>query len=89
VKTLTASLVCFVCNPPWAQEHAETNYQECGESRSLEFGTTCTTESPTTPFKFLPFGTAAAIWGQASKRGAAEHGLLRNSPSVRPSPVEG
>lgn len=46
-----------------------------GESRFLESGTTCTTESRTMRFKFLRFGTRVAAEGRASERHAAEHGL--------------
>ena len=41
---LTTSLACFVCNPPWAQGHAVPACQASAESRSFEFGTTCTIE---------------------------------------------
>jgi len=44
LKILTTSLACFVCNPPWAQGHAVPVCQASAESRSFEFGTTCTTE---------------------------------------------
>ena len=76
---LTGSSICFVCSPPWAQGHAELRCQACGESRFLEFGSTCTTEWSTMPFKFLLSGTPVAVSGRTFERGAAEH---RVAPDV-------
>lgn len=72
-KILTGSSICFVCSPPWAPGHVEPRCPGCGESRFPEFGSTCTTEWSTMPFKFSLSGIPVAVSGRTFERGTAEH----------------